>query len=501
MANEAPYTLDTLADTEALTMLKDMAVAMFAVGAEASVAFGVLKKVAGSQTVRMWKLVKQAIHNVYEAKEHRDAICRSPERPDLKLTQEEANGYLAGAIFGIELLASEARAAGKNVDNCVAADKKAAAVKEPWKSQRRRAREAAAKDPSLAGTLDATLASIQATEDAAKAARLSKPYPIALPAANTVIHEPRPPTAAEAEESAAAKLRRLRAAVDAAEDHAAAADADAVASKRLTQRAKAAMEEAFASYREAASIFQGRQMATVSDEEWQAVQEWQDELRSAAQGFEKVWLECAQERRACDDASDDALEALDDARFAVAAEERAQARRVEAERLKAQLERERAEAERECKAERAESAARAARMQAQQAASRARLERERQAFIAEHGWDHDSVRCETPAETRARVDASVRVVGAPSVSTPPKVISLVGMTPDSVRTVGESRAISQQVTGVEERVRLERLLREAVPSPPSSPPGSRTPPPPAQGPVCRGFGARNDDSSVPLWGL
>ena len=26
---------------------------------------------------------------------------------DLKLTQEEANGYLAGAIFGIELLASE----------------------------------------------------------------------------------------------------------------------------------------------------------------------------------------------------------------------------------------------------------------------------------------------------------------------------------------------------------------------------------------------------------
>ena len=73
-------------------MLKDLAVAMFTAGAEAAVVFGTLKKIASSQTVpatvRLWKLVKQAIHERYESKAHRDAICRSPERPGLRLAQE-----------------------------------------------------------------------------------------------------------------------------------------------------------------------------------------------------------------------------------------------------------------------------------------------------------------------------------------------------------------------------------------------------------------------------
>ena len=50
---------------------------------------------------------------------------------------------------------------------------------------------------------------------------------------------------------------------------------------------------------------------------------------------------------------------------------------------------------------------------------------------------------------------------------PPRVISLVGMTPDSVRTVGESRVISQQLTGAEERLAWARPdavhMTEAVP--------------------------------------
>ena len=76
------------------------------------------------------------------------------------------------------------------------------------------------------------------------------------------------------------------------------------------------------------------------------------------------------------------------------------------------------------------------------------------------------MRCETPAETRARLEAGARLVQAAApVKTPPKVISLVvivGMSPDSVRTVGESRAISQQVTGMEECVRLNGLLADAM---------------------------------------
>ena len=142
VANGVSYTLDsTLSYPEALSVLKDLAVEMFVVGSEASVVFGGLQQLAGTQSVRVWKLVKQAIHDVYESKQHRSSICRSPERPDLRLAQEEANGYLAGAVFGIELLASEARAVGKNVDNCVAAERKAATSKEPFKTQRRPCRK------------------------------------------------------------------------------------------------------------------------------------------------------------------------------------------------------------------------------------------------------------------------------------------------------------------------------------------------------------------------
>ena len=93
VANELHGTLDVLCGTEAHNVLKDLAVAMFTAGAEAAVVFGTLKKIAGSQTVRLWKLVKQAIHELYESKAHRDAICRSPERPDLRLAQEEAQTH------------------------------------------------------------------------------------------------------------------------------------------------------------------------------------------------------------------------------------------------------------------------------------------------------------------------------------------------------------------------------------------------------------------------
>ena len=90
MSNDVLYTLDKLSDPEALSMLADLAVSMFVVGPELSVSFGSLEKLASAQTVRVWKLVKQAIHDVYESKQHRSAICRSPERPDLRLSQGEA---------------------------------------------------------------------------------------------------------------------------------------------------------------------------------------------------------------------------------------------------------------------------------------------------------------------------------------------------------------------------------------------------------------------------
>ena len=65
------------------------------------------------------------------------------------------------------------------------------------------------------------------------------------------------------------------------------------------------------------------------------------------------------------------------------------------------------------------------------------LEGRRQEIIAQWGYDPCSVRCETPAETCARLVADACLVqAAVPVSTPPKVISLVGMSPDEVRMVG-----------------------------------------------------------------
>ena len=45
-----------------------------------------------------------------------ERICSSPEKPELRLSHEEALGHLAGSLVVGELLASEARPIGKRVD-------------------------------------------------------------------------------------------------------------------------------------------------------------------------------------------------------------------------------------------------------------------------------------------------------------------------------------------------------------------------------------------------
>jgi len=476
VATDVSYTLDTLSDPEAVSVLKDLAVAMFVIGPEASVAFGALEQLAGSQNVRIWKLVKQAIHSVYESKQHRGSICRSPERPDLRLSQEEANGYLAGAVFGVELLASEARAVGKNVDNCVAAERKAAASKEPFKTQRRRAREAAAKDLSLTEALEATLADIQAAEDAAKTARLGRLYPIELPAAQTVIVEPRPPTEAEAEQSAATKLRWLKAAAAEAAEAAAEAEAEAALAAQEAERAEKSLARLgpcptipyllgcdLPRVRVNGKLVQQslpegeREYRDAQFECWALTQRVAHELRSDAHNA----------ARAARDARAKAPEAAEEAVTARELEDRCaqtEAAAAAATAKLAALKAAHAKQEEEWAAEDAATAEERMRVQTASVTARAAaLEGRRQEIIAQWGYDPCSVRCETPAETRARLEAGARLAQAAApVKTPPKVISLVGMSPDSVRTVGESRAISQQLTGMEERVRLNCLLADAM---------------------------------------
>ena len=58
--------------------------------------------------------LNQAVNNLFEYA--RDSICVSPERPDLKMSKEEAVGWLLADLYGgCELLKSEARGLGKRV--------------------------------------------------------------------------------------------------------------------------------------------------------------------------------------------------------------------------------------------------------------------------------------------------------------------------------------------------------------------------------------------------
>ena len=54
---------------------------------------------------------KEAVRQLFE--QHRKDICRSPERPDLQLSQEEALGWLLAHVRGRRLLDEEARPIGK----------------------------------------------------------------------------------------------------------------------------------------------------------------------------------------------------------------------------------------------------------------------------------------------------------------------------------------------------------------------------------------------------
>ena len=134
-------------------------------------------------TVSVAVLAKQAVGGLW--KEAADKICRSPERSDLRMSQEEAQGWLIGALFGRELLPDEARAVGKRVNNYAAAEDKAQRnAKEKAKSKNKEARKAADPEPKLAA--------IERGLAAKRDERLARAVDLGLPPANAVIVASRP---------------------------------------------------------------------------------------------------------------------------------------------------------------------------------------------------------------------------------------------------------------------------------------------------------------------
>ena len=152
--------------------------------------------IASAVTNDLVTAVRAAIRSLYEAR--RDDVCYSPERPDLKLSQEEAMGYLIADALGRPLLAPlDARPVGKRLDT------RAGAVERQLAAMPRAAAEAARKAGAAAKKtgepFDAKRHAAE-HEASARSRELAKEYDPKLPLATVG----RKRTAAVLEETSAA---------------------------------------------------------------------------------------------------------------------------------------------------------------------------------------------------------------------------------------------------------------------------------------------------------
>ena len=149
-----------------------------------------------------------------------------------QVSQEEAMARLLADLLGYDLMLSEAFEIGKEVYDAHRAYKgkprkgkpEDQRLKDVASTAKAKARQAAAKNPELADGLEERLAGIDAVLATDRRELASSVPTLSWPARNSVIHEPRPPTAAEAEQRAVKKWRQLEAAAQAAEAAAKAAE-------------------------------------------------------------------------------------------------------------------------------------------------------------------------------------------------------------------------------------------------------------------------------------
>ena len=293
------------------------AVGMFARGCDGSVDHGG-EFVIDDPTVNVWVclVVKAAVKACYE--NHAGDICRSPERPDLRLSKEEGQGYLVGSLVIGELLAAEARAIGKRVDYVVSVEEKAKQEAKKQAKEKRRTARATEDEEARA----AALASVEEGEAALLAERLreSVAATLKLPARTTVVVEskPKPVTAAAAAAKAADKLGQLRAAAARAEAAVLPAEAHHTAAKRRVERVQQARENlAMLIFHHALA---GAEVPLPEsgqpDEAYEAHNQKHDELVAEREALDARLSQLRAERNCADEAAADARDAAELARRA-----------------------------------------------------------------------------------------------------------------------------------------------------------------------------------------
>ena len=192
-SSEVPPTSEVVSDNQlleppALEMLKEWAVKMFNDPEGKVIDLPMLGR-KYQETNGLIVNAKQAIFELFGTKDFKSALCRSPERDDLKLSQEEALGWLLAHTRGRRLLELEARPIGKYAGTQVTAAKKELdRIRDAAKVARCKARKKPASDEALAAI------DTKAAQD--RAAITEAPFLLKhMPAANTVIVERRTPKA------------------------------------------------------------------------------------------------------------------------------------------------------------------------------------------------------------------------------------------------------------------------------------------------------------------
>jgi hypothetical protein len=366
-----------------------------------------------------------------------------------RLDQEEAVAYLLGDLLDYELLPEEARPIGKASQHAAAvyrgkpkggkgkpsADQR---LKDKASTDRSKARAAAAKSEALAASLDARLEAIDEQLAADRRELACTVVPLPWPDRRSVIRAvpvPKPPRKEEATEKAAATVAEAEAAK-------VAADAEVKRATRALARLKP-RPKFDGTVPEFPPLYF---FALDCEPEEQARR---DALRAELGAAERALLYA---KAAAQDAAWEEKAAQEELEWAECDRRRAEQFERETQEREARWAAERAAWQKERGAEAAEGEARRAELEARRAELEARL------AALDRARALEPVRWEIPTETRARLHGGAEVVWGSVedrvAATPPKVFKLTGMSAAEVQ--GLASEVSQECTGTEERVALNR---------------------------------------------
>ena len=119
--------------------LLQIAIKMFCGGRDELVVFAnifVASRRLEKVTLAPVSTIKAVVTSLF--KDHDERLCSSPERPDLRLSQEEAMGYLAGILVVGQLLPDEGRPVGKRLDSRACQEKKTKEKRRREKARQRK---------------------------------------------------------------------------------------------------------------------------------------------------------------------------------------------------------------------------------------------------------------------------------------------------------------------------------------------------------------------------